>query len=172
MSDAAFTDSTTPRLENCRTRAPFSGSSTNTTSPSCSCAKWVMPMVAVSPSRRTHSCSFESRRSCGTVMFVALASSALTPLIERRLHYRSRNVPLPNADRQRRTHLGRCCRNVRQRDVLLHRRPERAARHDTDDLAALRHGVAVSCHAPLDHQAGDAALRAFGLDLGDGVAAE
>src|SRR3989442_11021036 len=116
MSDAAFTDSTTPRLENWRTVAPFSGSSTKTTSPSCSCAKCVMPMVAVSPSRRTHSCSFEYRKSDGTVTShssytkVSLrdtpvrSGSLCDPLVERRLHYRSRNVLFADAHRERGPH--------------------------------------------------------------------
>src|SRR5438034_11643383 len=117
MSDAAFTDSTTPRLENWRMVAPFSGSSTKTTSPSCSCAKCVMPMVAVSPSRRTHSCSFEYRRSDGTVTshssytttslrdVAVRAGSFLDPAVKRRLHYRSRNVLFTDAHRECSLHL-------------------------------------------------------------------
>src|SRR5262245_20911058 len=41
--------------------APTSGSSTNTTSPSCSWAWSVIPTVTVSPSIRTHSWSLEKK---------------------------------------------------------------------------------------------------------------
>src|SRR5207247_452677 len=116
MSDAAFTDSTTPRLENWRTVAPFSGSSTKTTSPSCSCAKCVMPMVAVSPSRRTHSCSFEYRRSDGTVTShssytkaslrdAPVRAGSFEPAVERGPDYRSRNVLFTDAHGERGPHL-------------------------------------------------------------------
>src|SRR5471032_1946317 len=57
MSDAAFTDSTTAIDSPLVTLRPTAGTSTNTTSPSCSCAYCVMPMVPVSPSTRIHSCS-------------------------------------------------------------------------------------------------------------------
>src|SRR5262245_2051904 len=57
MSDAAFTDSTTAQASPLATLRPASGTSTNTTSPSCSWAYWVMPMVPTSPSTRIHSCS-------------------------------------------------------------------------------------------------------------------
>src|SRR5262249_55663225 len=53
---AALTLSTTAASAPAPTLRPFSGNSTNTTSPSCSAANLVMPTVAVSPSRRTHSC--------------------------------------------------------------------------------------------------------------------
>src|SRR5438552_2154601 len=59
MSDAAFTDSTTAQASPLATLRPACGTSTNTTSPSCSCAYCVMPMVPTSPSTRIHSCSWE-----------------------------------------------------------------------------------------------------------------
>src|SRR5438105_4352097 len=154
MSDAALTDSTTPRLAYWRTFAPFSGSSTNTTSPSCSCAKCVMPIVATSPSARTHSCSFEYWRLSGTVLtsFPSFCtsgslrspravSSLRSSTVKRCLHYRSGNVLAANADGQGRSDLRKRRRHVGQRDVLLDRRPLRAARVLSDDLALLRDHV-------------------------------
>ncbi len=49
-SAAALTDSTTPAVAFCSNVAPTSGSSTNTTSPSASCAWCVMPTVDVDAS--------------------------------------------------------------------------------------------------------------------------
>src|SRR4029077_16575500 len=57
MSDAALTDSTTATDSPLASLRPACGTSTNTTSPSCSWAYWVMPMVPTSPSTRIHSCS-------------------------------------------------------------------------------------------------------------------
>src|SRR2546423_7097121 len=156
MSDAAFTDSTTPRLENWRTVAPFSGSSTKTTSPSCSCAKCVMPIVATSPSARTHSCSLEYLRSSGTVLTRAsdtrcrfatpsyVSVSLRAPTVKRCLHYRSGNVLAANADPEWRSDLRKRRRDVRQGNVLFDRRPVGAARDVPDDLAVLRDLVAVA----------------------------
>src|SRR5712692_10577331 len=156
MSEAAFTDSTTPRLENWRTVAPFSGSSTNTTSPSCSCAKCVMPIVATPPSARTHSCSLEYLRSSGTVLTFSpscctsgslrsppAVSSLRSSTVKRCLHYRSGNVLAANADPEWRSDLRKRRRYVGEGDVLFHRRPVRAARDSADDRPALRHLVAV-----------------------------
>src|SRR3954464_5399988 len=57
MSDAALTDSTTATDSPLATVRPACGTSTNTTSPSCSCAYGLMPTVPTSPSTRIHSCS-------------------------------------------------------------------------------------------------------------------
>src|SRR5512137_803385 len=71
MSDAAFTDSTTAQDSSAASLRPTSGNSTNTTSPSASCAKSVMPIVTVpSASLRTHSCDAVYLRSAGTFIVV------------------------------------------------------------------------------------------------------
>src|SRR5215218_9759568 len=54
-SETALTDSMVPKASPAPKEAPSSGSSMNTTSPSSSWACSVMPTVAVSPSRLTHS---------------------------------------------------------------------------------------------------------------------
>jgi hypothetical protein len=57
MSDAVFTDSTTAIASPAATWRPTSGSSTNTTSPSWSCAKSLMPTVTTpSSGALAHSC--------------------------------------------------------------------------------------------------------------------
>src|SRR5437870_5805102 len=183
MSDAAFTDSTTPRLENWRTVAPFSGSSTKTTSPSCSCAKCVMPIVATSPSARTHSCSLEYLRSSGTVLTLRspcctsgslrsppAVSSLRSSTVKRCLHYRSGNVLAANADGQGRSDLRKRRRHVGQRDVLFDRRPVRAARDLADDVAVLRDLVPMARDPALDHETGDLPLRSGGLFCRDHIA--
>src|SRR5256885_15155 len=176
MSDGAFTDSTTPRLENWRTVAPFSGSSTKTTSPSCSCAKCVMPIVATSPSARTHSCSLEYLRSSGTVLTLLspcctsgslrsppAVSSLRSSTVKRCLHYRSGNVLAANADPQCRPDLRKGRRDVGQGDVLLDRRSVGAARDATHDRSVLRDLEAVLAGVPGAGQrrarAGHAAVR-------------
>src|SRR2546430_7805808 len=158
MSDAAFTDSTTPRLENWRTVAPFSGSSTKTTSPSCSCAKCVMPIVATSPSARTHSCSLEYLRSSGTVLTLLspcctsgslrsppAVSSLRSSTVKGCLDYRSGNVLPADAHRKRRSDLRKGGRHEGQGDVLFDRRTVCAARDLPDDFASQRHLVTVPC---------------------------
>src|SRR2546423_8882851 len=183
MSEAALTDSTTPRLENCRTVAPFSGSSTNTTSPSCSWARWVMPIVATSPSARTHSCSFEYWRSSGTVLTRAswtrcrfatpsyVSGSLRAPTVKRCLHYRSGNVLATDSDRESRSDLRQRRRDVGQGDVLLDRRSVRPARDVADDVAVVDDLVAVAAHTALDHAARDLPLRPRGLLRGGHAAA-
>src|SRR5258707_1792039 len=167
MSDAAFTDSTTPRLENCRTVAPFSGSSTKTTSPSCSCAKCVMPIVATSPSARTHSCSFEYLRSSGTVLTRASgttvslreppvrAGSLCDPAVKGSFHYRSGNVLPADADSECRSNFRKRRRDIGEGDVLLDRGPVRAARDVADDLPILCDLVPVASDTSVDDQTDD-----------------
>src|SRR5712692_457828 len=66
MSLAVFTDSTTAQASPAFTRRPGAGSSTKTTSVN-SCWAWsVIPTVAVSPARRTHSWVWAYLRSGGT----------------------------------------------------------------------------------------------------------
>src|SRR5699024_5307134 len=66
MSDAAFTDSTTAAPVSVSTRAPISGSSTNTRSPSSSWAWSEMPTrTRPSSSRRAHSWDLRNFRSPG-----------------------------------------------------------------------------------------------------------
>src|SRR6187455_855113 len=52
MSEAAFTDSTTPTASPAFTLRPAFGGSTNTMSPSCSCAWSVMPTETVPSASR------------------------------------------------------------------------------------------------------------------------
>src|SRR5438132_13283185 len=68
MSDTDFVDSISLTLAPATTSRPTSGSCTNTTSPRLSWAKSVIPMRAVSPSSRTHSCSRLYRSPSG--MFI------------------------------------------------------------------------------------------------------
>ena len=71
MSLAALTDSTTAASSPAVKALPTCGSSTNTMSPSASCAYSVMPTVRVpSASRRTHSWDSVYFRSVG--MFISL----------------------------------------------------------------------------------------------------
>ena len=86
-----------------------------------------MPTVAVSPSTRTHSCSFEYRRSSGTLLTLR------TPLIKGDLHDFSGDVAVADADREVGADLRELRRNVGERDVLLHRGTERTAGHLADD---------------------------------------
>src|SRR5919204_214224 len=184
MSDAALTDSTTPKLENWRTVAPFSGSSTKTTSPSCSCAKCVIPIVATSPSARTHSCSLEYLRSSGMVLTAAsymrcrfatpsyVSGSFRAPTVKRRLHYRSGNLFSADADGETGPDLRERRRDIREGDVLLHGRPERAARDLSDDLAAGDHLVPVPRDAALDHESRDTPAWSALFRRGDRVASE
>src|SRR6266571_4311473 len=66
MSLAVLTDSTTAQASPALTRRPGTGSSTKTTSVN-SCWAWsVIPTVAVSPVRRTHSWVWAYFRSGGT----------------------------------------------------------------------------------------------------------
>src|SRR5690348_11972825 len=57
MSDAALTDSTTATDSPLAILRPTCGTSTNTTSPSCSSAYWLIPTVPTSPSTLIHSWS-------------------------------------------------------------------------------------------------------------------
>src|SRR3982074_36008 len=52
--------------------APLAGSSRKTTSPSCACAKSLIPIVALSPSMTIHSCDAVYFRSATTPLLVAV----------------------------------------------------------------------------------------------------
>src|SRR6266849_3868890 len=66
MSLAVFTDSTTAQASPAFTRRPGAGSSTKTTSVNSRWAWSVIPTVAVSPARRTHSWVWAYFKSGGT----------------------------------------------------------------------------------------------------------
>src|SRR5208283_1144642 len=68
MSLAVFTDSTTAQASPLLIFRPTSGSSTKTMSVNSCCAWSVMPTVAVSPLRRTHSWDFVYFKSGGTLL--------------------------------------------------------------------------------------------------------
>src|SRR5512138_3532927 len=70
MSLAVFTDSTTAQVSPAFSWRPTVGSSTNTTSVSSCCAWSVMPTVATSPARRTHSWDLAYLRSAGTCVLM------------------------------------------------------------------------------------------------------
>src|SRR5918997_2322242 len=72
-------------------------------SPSASWAKWVMPMVARSPSARAHSCSFVYLRSSGYILVPPVGhrgAAGAGPLVAKhsRAHL-ARSVPRPVSDR-------------------------------------------------------------------------
>src|SRR6185503_11400540 len=117
MSEAAFTDSTTPTASPKVTLRPGFGASTKTMSPSCSWAWSVMPTLTVpSASRFTHSCDSVYRRSCGTFMVVpSLVDENLALAHERRLHDLGRERLVANLH----AHLVAGCgaeRKARERD--------------------------------------------------------
>src|ERR1700733_13341616 len=68
MSLAVLTDSTTAHASPALTLRPAAGNSNNTMSVNSACAWSVMPMVAVSPLTRTHSCYFAYFKSEGTLL--------------------------------------------------------------------------------------------------------
>src|SRR5690606_29899187 len=87
MSDAVLTDSITATVSPAFTLRPTSGSSTNTTSPSWSCAWSVMPTVTTPPpSWRTHSCDLAYLRSSGVFMLLLLHGSYLSVYPSRLCH--------------------------------------------------------------------------------------
>src|SRR5207244_7562055 len=132
------------------------------------CAKCVMPIVATSPSARTHSCSLEYLRSSGTVLTLLspcctsgslrsppAVSSLRSSTVKRCFHYRSGNVLATNADPEPRSDLRKSRRDVGQGDVLLDRRSVGAARDAAHDRSVPRDLVAVTRDAALDHETGD-----------------
>src|SRR6185437_3628695 len=68
MSLAVLTDSTTAQASPTLTWRPTAGSSTNTMSVNSACAWSLMPIVAMSPLTRTHSCDLAYLRSEGTLL--------------------------------------------------------------------------------------------------------
>src|SRR5262252_269073 len=79
MSETDFVDSTSATLLIAATVAPVSGGCTNTTSPSASCAKSVIPTRARPPSTETHSCSFVYRNPSGNSMPGCLPQNLADP---------------------------------------------------------------------------------------------
>src|SRR6056297_2100042 len=95
MSDTALTDSTTPKALPASRISPSSGSSTKTTSPSWSWAKSVIPIVTISSSTKTHSCSsvyFSSSGKSITASFFFLKSPG-SGSIEQYIHHDGKYPP-------------------------------------------------------------------------------
>src|SRR5438105_14510116 len=86
--------------------------------------------------------------------------------------YRGGTVLAQDSRRDRSPNLRTSRRNVGQSDVLLHRRPEGPAGDVPDDLARRDDLMSVPCHAAVDHQTDDPALRSFSLDGGDRITAD
>src|SRR5882762_6915669 len=133
MSEAALTDSTTAHASSAATLRPTSGNSTNTTSPSASWAKSVMPIVTVpSASLRTHSCEAVYLRSAGTFIESSPCGSdqRLAVAHEGILHHLHLCGAAAQIDFQR-VVKGNRTRHARERDRRLQRGRKRA----TSDLA-------------------------------------
>src|SRR5215217_60744 len=141
MSDAALTDSTTPSGSLCVTESPTSGSSRYVMSPSSLCAKSARPIVATSPSRRTHSWLLVNRRSLGDAIPVILSSVRVRyglslTFVERGLHLHRGNRTVANDDLEWLADPGGVRLDQRQSDVLAQCRRHRAA-GDFADAASL-----------------------------------
>src|SRR6185436_6678115 len=143
MSDAAFTDSTTPTASPAFTLRPGFGGSTKTMSPSCSWAWSVMPTLTVpSASRFTHSWDSVYRSSFGTFISLSLGCGSLgvheTTAVahERRLHHLRRERLVAHLHSHGIARRG-AARQARERDRARECRRESAAR----DLALATLGV-------------------------------
>src|SRR5579859_7757388 len=95
---AALTDSITPKASPRLTLRPAFGRSRNTTSPSCACAKSVMPTVAILPSTTSHSCVLVYCRSAMPTPLNSVASRRAP--VEGKLHHLRRRFTAANVDRQ------------------------------------------------------------------------
>src|SRR4051794_23134870 len=97
MSETALTDSTAPNGSSLTIFSPTSGNSTKTISPSSSCANSVIPTVAVLPSTRTHSCSFEYLSPSGiSIGFPPSTRWRVRSLIKRQGHYFGAHLIIPD----------------------------------------------------------------------------
>src|SRR6478752_8066811 len=127
------------------TELPTAGSSTNTTSPSLSAAYAVMPTVAVSPSRATHSCSAVYLRAVRSVMGSSgrRVGCSAGALIERESGHGRRDAGPAHVDEQVRVDGGGGRRHERHGDGMPQRRAQGAAGDLADGLAGIgQRGVA------------------------------
>src|SRR4051794_18724073 len=135
-SETALTDSTSAYGVSFFTVAPTSGGSKNTTSPSCSCAYQVMPIVAMSPSIRAQSCSAWYLRSDG----YEASAKVLLLAVEGLLADLGGPGLAANVDLEGGAGLGLVRRQVGHADPDVEARAERAGR----DHAAAGDGVALA----------------------------
>src|SRR3990172_4082395 len=181
MSEAAFTDSTTPHSLPAATCAPACGRSTYTMSPIRSWAWCVMPTVTV-PSGFcfTHSCDFVYLRSLGIVFInssfclssfhFSLAKATLAITDERILHDAHRRGPAAQVHRAALadTDGGR---HARQRDRHIERGRKRAAGDLALDRAVAGDLLVVAQHALVfEHEPDELARTAGGILLFQGLA--
>src|SRR3954454_7971431 len=126
MSDAALTDSTTPKGSSCVSGVPTSGNSRYVMSPNSFCAKSVRPTVAMSPSSRTHSCVLVNRKSFGAAMLPcsfqvkwrSKSRLSIVPLVERYFYLYSAHGPASNYDLERLAHSSDIAVHERKPDIL------------------------------------------------------
>src|SRR3990172_5056074 len=142
-SETALTDSTTPKTSMGFRERPTLGSSTNTTSPSCAWAKWVMPTRPRAPSTRIHSCSLVYRQSSGY-----MGPPSAGPLVEGRGDHAGGDRLAPDhhvegAAQGRVRH-----RDVGQADGLVQPRGQGPAGHHAEGGPGLVEGVAGAGDAP------------------------
>src|SRR5579883_2966880 len=136
MSLAVFTDSTTAQASPALTWRLAAGSSTNTTSVS-SCWAWsVMPMVAVSPLTRTHSCDLAYFKSEGMLDIGKLSQGgpiwSIRFSIDRFGNDHGRITPPPDFNFNRRLGPVKLRLHISHADADVQRRALRAAGHFTN----------------------------------------
>src|SRR5215211_3799978 len=117
-----------------------------------------MPIVASSPSTRTHSWSVVYRRSVGTMPVGAPLASALA-LVEGQRHDLGGHALLANMNVEHRTRRRVDGSDVRHGDRLAERRRLRAARDDSGLALPGRNGIAVTGDAAAGDGQTDEALR-------------
>src|SRR5207237_6709848 len=121
------------------------------TSPNCDCAYSLMPTVAASPSRLTHSWLWLNRIPLRSGMASPFVSLRTRPLVKRqRDDLGGRHRPT-DVDTEPRSDGCESRRQVGHRDVVAEREGDVARGHHPDPLRAVHDRVAVAGNTPVNH---------------------
>src|SRR5713101_1109926 len=121
------------------------------TSPSCDWAYSLIPTVAVSPSRLTHSWVCANRMPLRSGIASPFVSFGMSPLVEGQRNHLGRCGRATHIDAKTRARLGQGRGQVGHPDVVAEGEGDVAGRHTPDALAIVHRGVAVTGNAPIEH---------------------
>src|SRR2546425_6864179 len=125
------------------------------TSPSCDWAYSLIPTVAVSPSRLTHSWVSANRIPLRSGIASPFVSFRMSPLVEGQRNPLGRRGRAANVDANTRAGLGQGRRQVGHPDVVAEGKGDVAGRHTPDALAILDGGIAVTGDTAIQHLEAD-----------------
>src|ERR1700675_1780831 len=143
------------------------------TSPSCDCAYWLMPTVALSPSFFTHSWVSANRVPLRSAIVTPFPSFRMRPLVEGQRHHLGRGGGATNVHAKTGPGRGQRRWDIRHPDVVAEGEGDVARRYRADPLAVVDHHVAMPGNTAIERLEPDQdPVEPAVPGLHDGVAAD